>query len=120
MASRNKARLIWMLCGWLLVISVIYLSLTPTPPQTMAGFSDKIGHFLAYALLMAWWHQIDHNACRLALLFVLMGLLMEILQGIGGIRHADIFDMTANTLGVGSGWFMARYLRDYSAHMLAP
>jgi glycopeptide antibiotics resistance protein len=69
---------------------------------------------------MGWWHQIDRNAYRLALLFVLMGLSLEILQSFTGFRQADIFDMAANTVGVGIGWLIARFALGWSARRLAP
>lgn len=117
-------RRIWIILGWLLVLTVIYLSLTPKPPPTGMNFGDKIGHFAAYASLMGWWHQIDRNAYRLALIFVLMGLTLEILQSLSGFRQGDIFDMAANTVGVGIGWligsFIARFAAGWSARKLAP
>lgn len=115
-----NTRRIWIILGWLLVLTVIYLSLTPKPPPTGMNFGDKIGHFAAYASLMGWWHQIDRNAYRLALIFVLMGLTLEILQSLSGFRQGDIFDMAANTVGVGIGWFAARYAAGWSARKLAP
>lgn len=82
-------------------------------------FSDKFGHLAAYGVLMAWWHQIDRNAWRLALLFIVMGLLLEILQSLSGFRQGDIFDLAANTCGVLLGWLLARFGLRWSAHTLA-
>jgi VanZ family protein len=115
-----NSRRIWIVLGWLLVLAVIYLSLTPKPPPTVMTFGDKIGHFAAYAALMGWWHQIDRNGYRLALIFILMGLMLEILQSLGGVRQGDIFDMAANSLGVGLGWIAARSTLDWSVRKLAP
>ncbi|PIV89210.1 MAG: VanZ family protein [Hydrogenophilales bacterium CG17_big_fil_post_rev_8_21_14_2_50_63_12] len=96
---------VWLSLGWSLVLGVIYLSLTPNPPSTDAVyFGDKIGHFLAYATLMSWWSQLDSRHCRIALLFVLMGLALEIAQSFTDYRQGDLFDMAANSLGVGMGW----------------
>lgn len=120
MLGPARSRRIWIMLGWILVIGVIYLSLTPNPQPTPVRFGDKIGHFVAYAALMAWWHQIDRNAYRLALLFVLMGLALEILQSFTGFRQADIFDLAANTVGVGIGWMVARFAFGWSARRLAP
>jgi VanZ family protein len=112
-------RQFWIFLGCLLVLLVVYLSLAPKPPQTTMSFGDKIGHFAAYAALMSWWHQIDRNPWRLALLFILMGLALEILQSLSGFRQGDIFDMAANTAGVGIGWFSARFFAAWSARALA-
>jgi VanZ family protein len=96
---------VWLILGWGLLLSVIYLSLTPEPPPTdMFNSGDKLGHLLAYATLMAWWSQLDARHERLALLFVLMGLSLEIAQRFSGYRQGDVFDMAANSLGVGLGW----------------
>ncbi len=109
LARRN----VWLTLGWGLVLTVIYLSLTPKPPSIDVSFGDKIGHFLAYATLMGWWSQLDTRHCRLALLFVLMGLSMEIAQSFTDYRQGDIFDMAANTIGVGLGWVSARLKPDW-------
>ena len=118
MLNPGLARRLWIMLGWLLVLGVIYLSLHPNPQPASIHFGDKIGHFAAYAALMGWWHQIDRNAYRLALLFVLMGLTLEILQSFTGFRQADVFDMAANTIGVGIGWFIARFALGWSARRL--
>ncbi len=109
--------LLWRLLGWALVLTVVYLSLTPKPPPTVMTFGDKVGHLAAYASLMAWWLQIHRRPERLALLFVLMGLALEILQSLSGFRTGDIFDMAANTVGVGLGWLSARLLPDWLARL---
>ncbi len=120
MATTRNLRGVWIVFGWILVLMVTYLSLTPKPPESPVEFGDKIGHLIAYATLMGWWHQIERNACRLALAFILMGLALEILQSLGGIRQGDIFDMAANSLGVGLGWFAARFMLGWSRDRLAP
>lgn len=107
LARRN----VWLSLGWGLVLVVVYLSLTPKPPSgDMVYFGDKIGHFLAYASLMGWWSQLDSRHCSLALLFVLMGLALEIAQSLSGFREGDVFDMAANSMGVGLGW-LATWLK---------
>jgi VanZ family protein len=108
---------LWRFAGWALIVLVIYLSLTPEPPTTTVRFGDKLGHVAAYASLMGWWLQIDRRPERLALLFVLMGLALEILQSLGGHRTGDILDMAANTLGVGLGWLSALLLPDWLARL---
>jgi VanZ family protein len=108
---------LWRFTGWALVVLVTYLALTPEPPATTLRFGDKLGHVAAYASLMGWWLQIDRRPERLALLFVLMGLALEILQSLGGYRTGDIFDMAANTLGVGLGWLSALLLPDWLARL---
>jgi VanZ family protein len=108
---------LWRFLGWTLVLTVVYLSLTPKPPPTGVQFGDKIGHLAAYAALMGWWLQIHRRPERLALIFVLMGLAIELLQSLSGFRTGDIFDMAANTLGVGLGWASARLMPDWLARL---
>lgn len=108
---------LWRFLGWSLVLVVVYLSLTPRPPPTNIELGDKIGHLAAYAGLMGWWLQIHRRPERLALVFVLMGLALEILQSLSGFRNGDIFDVAANTLGVGLGWLTALLLPDWLARL---
>jgi len=105
---------VWLALGWGLILVVVYLSLTPKPPSLdFVSFGDKIGHCLAYAALMGWWSQLDSRHCRLALLFVLLGLAMEIAQSFTDYRTADVFDMAADCVGVGLGWLTTRLLPDW-------
>jgi VanZ family protein len=80
---------------------VAVLSLAPTTPNV--GDSDKLGHFLAYAVLSIAFSIIIRQ--RLSLWWVLFGLiafgiLMEYLQGLTGYRYADPEDALANSIGV--------------------
>jgi VanZ family protein len=108
---------LWRFLGWFLVLVVVYLSLTPRPPPSNIELGDKIGHLAAYAGLMGWWLQIHRRPERLALLFVLMGLVLEVLQSLSGFRNGDVFDMAANTLGVGLGWLTALLLPNWLAQL---
>lgn len=94
-------RRLWLLIGWLLVLVVVYLSLTPKPPQLGLG-SDKYGHFLAYACLAGWFSQLYHGRTRYlwAAGLFLMGVSLEILQGLGQVRTYDVNDMLANGIGI--------------------
>jgi len=115
MAAARNFRLAWIVFGWLLILAVTYLSLTPKLPESSLALGDKIGHLAAYAVLMGWWRQIEVNGYRLALIFILMGLTLEILQSLGGARQGDILDMAANALGVGIGWIAARFTARHTA-----
>lgn len=107
-------RKIWVTLGWIQIILIIYLSLVHEPPDIMPTITsgDKIGHFVAYSILMNWFCQIYvTNFMRLALgiIFILMGIVLEVLQGLSGIRMFEFFDMVANTTGVAMG-YLAAYL----------
>ena len=104
--SHQSLRLLplWLSLGVVLIAAVIYLSLTAKPPDMISfEFSDKVGHFLAYAVLMGWFGQIFNGRIPLflfALGFVLMGISLEYVQGMGRHRHFEYADMAANTIGV--------------------
>jgi glycopeptide antibiotics resistance protein len=96
----------------MLILAVVVLSLWPDPPE-VAGFqcSDKVGHLLAYTVLMLWFgsiHQVERNRFRLALCLLAMGLCLEVLQGMNIFRTFQWTDMVANGVGVMSGWYLAR------------
>jgi hypothetical protein len=99
---------LWQTIGVLLIGLVIYLSLTPYPIEVMPGEQgDKYDHVLAYATLMFWFAQI-HAESRarfgLALGFVAMGVGLEFLQRLTGLRTFEVGDMTASAFGVCVGW----------------
>ena len=95
--------------GWLLciVLSLIH------PPQLGVDLpdSDKIGHFLAYALLSAWsvWIFASRRSHLLsAIALVLLGIAMELAQGaLTDDRMMDARDVWANTFGVLVGQLFA-------------
>ena len=92
--------------GWAAVAVVVYLSLTPAPPQVDLDGGDKLGHFLAYASLTWWFGQLYFRRARAAyaLGFVAMGIALEFAQGALGYRSMELADMAANALGAAAGW----------------
>lgn len=114
-------KVLWLALGWSLVLLIIYLSLkAPTPPKP-SFFNlpnlDKLGHCLAYFTLTGWFVQLyvaPRARLKCALGFIALGIILEILQGLGGMRQADWKDATANITGVllawqlGKTWFATR------------
>ena len=99
--------------GWGWAAAIVWLSLTPSPPRVDFTASDKLGHLLAYGLLMFWFAQIyASRTARIfhAIVFLAMGLGLEFLQGMSGLREHDVIDMLANAAGVAAGWLAARLL----------
>ena len=98
--------------GWILIGLVLYLSLTPNPPDTLDFvFADKLEHLVTYSVLMGWFsqlHQSTKHQVFWAVGFCLMGVSLEILQGLGGYRYFEYADMAANTSGVFLGWWLSR------------
>ncbi|MDD3883674.1 MAG: VanZ family protein [Gallionella sp.] len=105
-------RTIWLVLGWAWVGVVIFISLTPNPPEPVRFWNaDKLEHALAYGLLMLWFAQIylQHTSRLLAAgLLILLGVSLEILQSFTGYRFFEVADMVANTTGVLLGWVWAR------------
>lgn len=97
-----------------MVAVVIGLSLMPAPPELDIDFDylDKVEHSLSYFVLMGWFAQIYH-AANIRLLFavglIVMGIGLEILQGLGGVRYFEYGDMVANSSGVLLGWLMGYF-----------
>jgi VanZ family protein len=103
-------RRIYVALGWLLVAAIVWLSLTPSPPEVDFEKSDKLGHLLAYGLTMFWFAQLyAARPARVAYaaLFILMGVGLEFIQGALGYRTYEVFDMYANSAGVLLGWAVA-------------
>lgn len=99
---------LWQGLGWIMVLVVIWLSLTPTPPRPPGPLSwDKANHFLAYGALMYWFAQAFIRHWRWPLFLAGLGLALELLQGWGGVRSFDLFDIIANVLGVALGLGLA-------------
>jgi len=103
---------LWRLIGFTLLFSIVYLSLTSTP-VAMPNFklADKLGHLLAYGLLMFWFGQLYPSWSRQVRWFIgfcLMGVILEVLQGLGGDRYFEYADMLANATGAALGWWLTR------------
>jgi VanZ family protein len=98
---------LWRGFGWLLLVSIVTLSLMPAPPH--APGSDKLHHFLAYfglMLLFSQWHERKSHYL-LALAFMTLGIAIELVQPMTG-RYFSWMDMLANSSGAFVAWFIAR------------
>lgn len=100
-------RLLWLVVGYGLVAFVVYSSLTSSPVEIKVENFDKYAHTFGYFVLMGWFVQIYHGRGSVficALLFVIMGVGLEFVQGMTAYRYFDVYDMLANTLGVLIAW----------------
>ena len=96
--------------GWLLVLVIVWLSLSPSPPTLDVTWGDKLGHLAAYGALMLWFSQLypARNARRgCAAAFIAMGAGLEFAQAATGYRSFELLDMAANALGVLLAWGLA-------------
>ena len=101
---------LWLALGIALIAAVFYLSLTP-PIAVPTEHFDKIYHAATYAVMMGWFVQLYRGVrshAVLAIGFILMGILIEVLQGFHPMRYFDILDMIANAVGVGVAWLIGR------------
>ncbi len=104
---------LWLSIGWLMVISLAYFSLIHNPPEFNVSFEyfDKVRHFITYFFLMFWFSQI-YNAARTRIFYlsflIIMGAVLEVLQGLGGVRYFEYYDMLANSLGVILAWLITK------------
>lgn len=100
----------WKAAGWLLVLAIIALSLTPAPPDLGVNQGDKLGHLATYGLVTLWFAQ-PYTAPRqriwLAIGMVALGIALEYAQRATGYRSFEVADMVADALGVAIGWLAA-------------
>jgi hypothetical protein len=101
-------RALLLAAGWLYALAIVWLSLTPDPPDSglELEYSDKLEHLIAYAALMFWFSALDRRwRARLgyAALWIGLGVALEFAQRATGDRSFELADMAANALGVAAG-----------------
>lgn len=109
MASFHYPRL-WHTLGWLLVVLVVFLSLTPKAPVVLeVPGSDKVNHVVAYLVMMLWFSQLHREPRRqfwIGVGLIALGAGLELAQGLLMYRSADLLDGLANGCGVFAGRFL--------------
>ncbi len=101
----------WLAASTLLVLLVVVASLTPSetlPMPPVSGF-DKVEHFVAYAVLAAWFAGLYPRASHpwIALGLATLGFVIEVLQQYMGLgRQGDPRDMLANLAGIAVGLWL--------------
>ena len=112
---RDRMRPLAVALGWLLVAAIVWLSLTPSPPEIELHIDqvDKLEHLTAYGSLMFWFAQLYvRNPVRLAYAagFIALGVALEFVQAHVG-RDFELADMAADAAGVALGWSAALIIR---------
>jgi VanZ family protein len=100
----------WLAGSVLLVAAVIVASLLPGDTGPDVGNLDKLGHFLAYAVLATWFGGVFARSWYwgVAIGLALLGLGLEVLQEfVARNRTGDANDVAANLAGVGAGLALA-------------
>jgi VanZ family protein len=94
---------LWLIVGFLLLLAINFSSLVSSVWVPMPGHTDKIYHAISYAILMLWWLQLfPLYSARviLGVLFIGMGIGLEVIQSFDPMRYMDYRDMVANSAGV--------------------
>ena len=101
----------WRFIGWLGVASLCAVSLLPPSSlmNTSLENSDKLYHLAAYTSL-TWWFALGYarrHWRRLVMGFALLGILLEVLQGLTPERVSSAWDEIANLTGILLGLWLA-------------
>ncbi len=99
-----RFRKIWLLLGWLGVITLIGVCLIRLPDAVDLGSGrDKVVHLAGYFCLMGWFGQLYARRSTQLLFgvgFATLGIAIEFAQSTTTWRGADLMDAGANTAGV--------------------
>lgn len=108
--SSLRLRQVWLAIGVLLITFVVYASVAPDVYTLPGEEGDKMGHALAYGVLMAWFAQIERRRIirmSYALGFVALAVALEFVQDAVPYRTFDVRDMLSGVIGVAMGWVSA-------------
>ena len=110
-ATLIEARVFWQLCLGLLLLSVGFLALHPTPPAAISSGWDKLNHVLAFAAL-SWSGYLGLAASSRRTWPMIVGLLafgalIELAQLIIPGRAGEWADLLADAIGTACGSSLA-------------
>lgn len=101
---------LWLGLGWLMVAGICFGSLLPAPPRIGFTLDDKILHFVSYFALTVWFSGLYSRArhyLAITLIVVVLGFVLDVLQGTTSSRQFDLFDVLANAVGAMIGFALA-------------
>ena len=107
---QSPLRTLWLIIGWMLVALIVYLSVTPYPLEIPVEQGDKLGHVMAYLVLMSWFSNLYEGpaqrvVCAAGCIALAIGL--EFVQRWTGYRSFEYADMAAGASGVIVAWALA-------------
>jgi len=117
----HAARIADLILFYPAVLLVIWGELSPHVTPELEWSNDKVLHFIAYfglAWIAAAAVTKRGTALRACLALIVLGGLLEILQGLVG-RDMSVYDELANTIGVMVGGFAARVMVEFLRRRLA-
>lgn len=93
---------VWMTLGWALVAGVVLGSLLPGRALATFALEDKLVHAFSYCLLMIWFAGLYERRRHvvIAVGLLLLGALLDVLQGGVSSRSFEWLDVAANGLGI--------------------
>jgi VanZ family protein len=101
---------LWQVIAYFIILLIIFLSLIPNPEEvTPFSASDKVLHIIAYAVAM-FWFGLCFRRDRLyviGIVLVILGILIEIVQGQTGYREMSLYDIYANITGIVIGFLLS-------------
>lgn len=94
----------WRFIGWLGVASLCAISVLPPSSLLITGpeYGDKLYHLVAYATL-TWWLALGYERRHwwsIAVGLALLGMVLELLQGLTPERIGSAWDEIANLTGI--------------------
>ena len=110
MIARNKYQILF----WLCIAATILISLLPGGGKPLFQMQDKVAHASIYAMLFFFCEHAYGNrfpSWSLALVLAGFGLSMEFAQSMTTYRHADGWDMLANSTGILLVWLLMLWHR---------
>jgi len=99
---------LWKGVGVLFIFAAFFLSLGPDVTPRGIAHIDKVIHAFSYTGLTFWFLLVYPKRFywRIAVGFVVMGGMIEVLQYFTPYHKAEVNDAIANTIGVTAGWLL--------------
>jgi VanZ family protein len=99
----------WAAIGWLGVGTALVLSLWPHGVPLPFHVWDKFQHVGGYFILTSWFLGICRRERygRVALACFVLGVAIELLQGLTPTRSAELGDVFANSIGIAAALLLA-------------
>lgn len=106
--SPVPGRVWWLTLGILPIALITWLCLTPELPQGAPHFWDKAEHALAFAALGFWFRAAGYSTLAVLSSGLSYGILLEVLQALGGVRTGEWQDVLGDAIGLMGGELVVR------------